>query len=287
MIRERAEALAARFPPLRVEARRVAATVLQGAHGRRRAGQGETFWRFRRYERFDEARRVDWRRSARGRELFVRETEWEAAQSVWIWRDASPSMRYRSRRDLPEKAGRADVLAAALAILAIEGGENVALLGEDMPARGGRAGLELFIAAMLASPGGGSAPPPEPPPRHAAVVWIADFLEPVEVYREAMAACVARGCAGHMLQVLDPAEEVFPFGGRVRFEGLEGEAPHLLRQADRVWGDYQRRLAEHREALRALASRAGWSFARHGTGQPAVGALLSLYGALARPPAFG
>lgn len=284
MIRQSSEALASRLPPLQVQADRVASTVIQGVHGRRRAGQGETFWQFRRYQQFDEAKRVDWRRSARGRDLFVRETEWEAAQSVWIWRDASPSMRYRSRRDLPEKGERADVLAAALTILLIDGGENVALLGEGMPARGGRTGLNIFVETMLASAGGASTPPTEPLPRHAAVVLIADFLEPIDVYREMLSGFVARGCTGHMLQVLDPAEEAFPFGGRIRFEGTEDEAPHLLRRADRVREDYQARLAAHRDALRAMATQAGWTFDRHLTEQPAEAALLALYGGLARIP---
>ncbi len=48
-LRQRAEALAATLPPLLVAAERVAATVAQGVHGRRRAGMGESFWQFRRY----------------------------------------------------------------------------------------------------------------------------------------------------------------------------------------------------------------------------------------------
>jgi uncharacterized protein (DUF58 family) len=282
VIRQQSEALASRLPPLQVRAERVAATVIQGLHGRRRAGQGETFWQFRRYQQFDSARRIDWRRSARSRDLFVRETEWEAAQSVWIWRDSSPSMQYRSRRALPEKRDRADVLAVALAMLLTEGGENVALLGEGMPARGGRNGLNIMVETMAISTGGNSAPPAEPLPRHAEVVLIADFLEPVSVYREAISGLAARGCVGHCLQILDPAEEEFPFDGRIRFEGMEAEAPHLLRRADQVRGDYRERLALHRDELRELATKAGWSFSHHVTGHPAEAALLALYGALSR-----
>jgi uncharacterized protein (DUF58 family) len=282
VIRQQSEAIASRFPPLQVRAERIAATVAQGMHGRRRAGQGESFWQFRRYEQFDEARRIDWRRSARGRDLFIRENEWEAAQSIWIWRDSSPSMRYRSARDIPEKAERADVLAAALAVLLINGGENVGLLGEGMPARGGRTGLNILIEAMMVSRGGTSAPPPEPLPRHAAVVLIADFLEPIGVYRDSISALAARGCVGHCVQVLDPAEEGFPFGGRIRFEGTEDEAPHLLRRADRVRDEYREKLALHREELKDLAATFGWSFAVHCTDHPAEAALLALYGALSR-----
>ena len=88
----RAEHLASRFPPLMVAAERVATTVAQGVHGRRRVGQGETFWQFRRYEPGDETGLIDWRQTAKSRHVFVRETEWEAAQSAWLWRDTSPSL---------------------------------------------------------------------------------------------------------------------------------------------------------------------------------------------------
>ena len=98
-----AEALGARLPPLLVAAERVASTVAQGVHGRRRVGQGDSFWQFRRFVSGDPLARIDWRQSAKsGRGApdgwFIRETEWEAAQTVCLWRDGSASMRWRSRQ---------------------------------------------------------------------------------------------------------------------------------------------------------------------------------------------
>ena len=87
--------LAASMPRLILEARRVAATVIHGLHGRRRAGPGENFWQYRRFVSGEPAARVDWRRSARDDHLYVREQEWEAAHTVWIWPDRSPSMAFR------------------------------------------------------------------------------------------------------------------------------------------------------------------------------------------------
>ena len=125
-LRHCAEQLAAPLPPLLVAAERVAATVAQGVHGRRRVGSGETFWQFRRYQSGDPAAAIDWRQSAKSQRLFVRETEWEAAQSVWLWRDASPSMRYRSRAARAEKIERASLLALALAVLGIDDFASIA-----------------------------------------------------------------------------------------------------------------------------------------------------------------
>jgi len=102
--------LAGTLPALMVAADRVAATVIQGVHGRRRVGQGDAFWQYRPYREGDSASQIDWRQSARSRHLFVRETEWEAAASVWLWRDASPSMQYASLRNTDTKAVRGELI---------------------------------------------------------------------------------------------------------------------------------------------------------------------------------
>ena len=115
--REQAERLGARLPPLMVQAERVASTVAQGEHGRRRVGQGEAFWQFRRFRQEDPSMAIDWRQSAKSQHLFVREREWAAAASVWIWRDASPSMQYKSHVATCTKVERATVLALAFASL--------------------------------------------------------------------------------------------------------------------------------------------------------------------------
>src|SRR5213079_1703974 len=88
--------LAANLPRLILESRKIAATVIHGLHGRRRAGSGENFWQYRRFVSGEAASRVDWRRSARDDHLYVRELEWEAAHTVWIWPDRSPSMVFAS-----------------------------------------------------------------------------------------------------------------------------------------------------------------------------------------------
>ena len=88
--------LARRLPALLVAAKEVAATVMHGVHGRKRAGVGETFWQFRPFVWGESTTRIDWRRSARDDRVYVREREWEAAHTVWVWMDRSPSMAYVS-----------------------------------------------------------------------------------------------------------------------------------------------------------------------------------------------
>lgn len=274
----RAEAAAARLPPLIVEAERVANTVMQGVHGRRRSGHGDAFWQFRAYSPGDAASSVDWRQSAKADRLFVRETEWEAAQTVLLWRDPSPSMRWRSDRNLEEKAARADLLMLALASLLLRGGERVRMMGHRQ-AFMGRSALPALAAAMWreAPTDAGEAALP----RHARLVMLGDFLQPLPELQALLSRYAARPLRGQMLQILDPAEESLPYSGRIRFDGLEGEAPLLVPRVETIRGLYAERLAAHREGLATMARAAGWGFSTHRTDQPPHLALLSLWQALA------
>ncbi len=282
MTARRAEALGSRLPPLLVAAERVAATVAQGVHGRRRTGQGESFWQFRPFTAGDPVARIDWRQSAKSDRAFVRETEWEAAQTILLWRDASPSMRWRSRLAESEKQERAGLLLLALAALLLRGGERVALLGERPVS--GRAGLDGLAEALERTTGNMDAsglPPDGFVPRHARVVLIGDFLAPLEQVQASVARLAAIPASLHMLQILDPAEATLPYQGRVRFQGLEREADTLIPRVEAVREAYARALEAHQAGLAAIATGAGCRFAVHHTDQPAEAALLGLYTALA------
>ncbi len=281
-LQHRAEELAARLPPLLVAAQRVAATISHGVHGRRQAGQGETFWQFRRYQAGDPVTTIDWRRSAKSDPVFVRETEWTAAQAVWLWFDRSPSMDYRSRPALPTKRDRATLLLLALAALLVRGGEKVGLLGGGGGPGRGRAVLARLASAMTdaAADADDGLPPGAPLSRHAQVVLAGDFLVPLERVDAAVRRLADRGATGHMVQVLDPAEESLPFEGRIRFAGLEGEGDTLITRAEDVRDAYVARLNAHRDGLAAIARAVGWHFTLHHTDAPPQAALMTLHSAL-------
>jgi uncharacterized protein (DUF58 family) len=287
-LRQRAEALASTLPPLLVEATRVAATVEQGIHGRRRVGRGEAFWQFRRYSYGDPVQTIDWRQSAKSDFLYIREKEWEAAESVWLWRDESPSMRWHFAKHLPDKIQRADLLLLALAALLVRGGERIALLGTGERPLGGQYALNHLTESLMrphpAPAGGGNLPPLSPLPRFARVVMISDFLSPVADFAAEVAAYSSAGATCHLLQILDPAEETLPFRGRVRFEGLEGEQPYLVSRVENLRAAYAARIRARKEELAELARRTGGTYALHRTDKPPQTALLALYEALAQGP---
>lgn len=286
-LRGEAERLGARLPALLVEAERVATTVSQGVHGRRRTGVGETFWQYRQYQPGDPAGSIDWRQSARSRHLFVREQEWEAAESVWLWPDQSASMHYRSRPSWPTKRDRALVLTLALGGLLVRAGERIAALGAGERPRGGQYGFNIVVQRILESVGAAtSVAPDQDLPRHARLVLVSDFLEPPEAIARRFSALNAIGAQVALLLVADPAEETLDFHGRVLFQGLEGEGRTLIGNVGGIRERYRELYRAHRAHLGDLARKHGWQLAIHHTDKSAESGLLTLYQMLA-PRAAG
>ena len=283
-MREDAERISAGLPPLLAAAERLASTVHLGAHGRRKAGMGETFWQFRRYRAEDAAAAVDWRQSAKSQHLFVREREWEAAEAVWFWRDGSPGMRFSSSKDFETKIDRASLLALALASLLVRGGERIALLGEGRAPSSGRAALTR-IGYALTDGGHEPLPPAAAMTRHPQFVWLSDFLSPLSDIEAAMHKLSREGARGHLVHIVDPAEEDFPFAGRTRFEMVREN--ETLGRAETVAPAYRARFKAHNEAVGTLARKLGWSMLTHRTDQRPELALVALYADIAGPRATG
>ena len=275
-LQHEADGLSAGLPPLVVAADRLAASVSLGVHGRRRAGMGESFWQFRRYQNEDAAR-IDWRQSAKSQHLFVREREWEAAQTVWCWRDGGPGMAFAS--GTVSKQERAELLLLALAALLVRGGERVGFLGGGERPAASRLALMRIAHALLDGKMKARALPPETPiARGASLVWLGDFLDPG--MPDAMRGLSRAGVSGHLVRIVDPAEEDFPYTGRMRFEAMKGRDNALFGRAESVGEAYRARFRAHGEEVAAAALRLGWTMTTHRTDHPPLGALIALHAAI-------
>lgn len=281
-LRRDAEALAQPFPPLLAAAEHLAASVLLGEHGRRRAGMGDEFWQYRASMPGDERRMVDWRRSAKSDSEFVREKEWQAAQSVMIWVDPARSMGFTSGKQ-PEKGHVARVLALAASVLLIRAGERVGLTSMVAPPRSGQLQL-LRLAAALSEDSDEEYGAPELRGilHHSRAVFVSDFLGDLAPIETALTKAADRDVKGAILQVLDPAEEAFPFDGRTIFESMGGTISHETLKAGDLRGRYLDRLAERKARLSDLARRTGWQYHLHHSDHASSSALLWLHGALGR-----
>ncbi|NQY61246.1 DUF58 domain-containing protein [Cognatishimia sp.] len=280
-LRRRAEAAASKLPPLLARAEHLANTVLLGDHGRRRSGAGDDFWQYRPLQEGDSFRMIDWRRSAKSDAQFVRQKEWQIAQSVSLWIDGSASMSYVSHKDLAPKSDRAQLLALALSILLIRAGERVGLAGTDLPPRRGDGQIWRLCEALLAQ-GEGDYGTPEaramiPKTR---ALFVSDFMGDIDAVEHALTKAADRGVRGVLLQVLDPAEEAFPFQGRAIFESMGATLSHETRKANDLRDRYLERLSQRRADLQHLAQLTGWQFSTHLTDAPVQQALLWLYRAI-------
>ena len=272
-----ARKLADAMPRLILEARRVASTVIHGLHGRRRAGPGENFWQYRRFVSGEPAQNVDWRRSARDDHLYVREREWEASHTVWIWSDRSPSMTFASALSSSSKLERAVMIAFALAEVLVQGGERVGIPGLLRPTAS-RNVIEKMAEAVLHDPTErASLPPSFAPSPLSEIVLLSDLWVPIGEVRSTLAQLSASGAHGHLVQVVDPAEESFPYSGRVEFIEPEGAGSVTAGRAETWRNDYQGIVARHRAEIPSETDLRGWSFAIHRTDRPASELLLVLH----------
>lgn len=281
LLRARSEEEAARFPPLLARAEQLAGTVLLGEHGRRRAGMGDDFWQYRPAQPGDRRRMIDWRRSAKSDGQFVREREWQIAQSVQLWLDQGASMRYASRRDLAEKIERARVLTLAAAILLDRAGERVGLTGGVLPPRRGRAQIVRLAEFFTRDDAEDYAVLEDRQMLpHAKALFVSDFMGRPEAIEAALTKAADRGVRGALIQVLDPAEEAFPFRGRTIFESVGQSVSHDTLQARDLRDRYLERLAERKALIANLCRVTGWHYHLHHTDQSARVPLLWLFRAL-------
>jgi uncharacterized protein (DUF58 family) len=280
----RAAHLVAAMPRLVLDARRIAASVYHGVHGRRRAGPGENFWQYRRFLDGEPANRVDWRRSARDNVLFVREREWEAAHTIWMWPDCSPSMLFTSDPKITPKRDRALVLGFALSELLVRGGERVGIPTLMRPTAS-RNVIERMADTLIHFSG---EPPSLPPLFHPGsrdeIVILGDLWSPTPDVTARIAVLAANGAGGHVVQIVDSAEETFPYSGRIEFEEPEGAGSITIGRAEAWAADFVAKVALHRAAIRTEAARRGWSFTIHRTDRPAGELLLALHARMNSSP---
>jgi uncharacterized protein (DUF58 family) len=272
--------LAASLPRLVLEARRIAANVIHGLHGRRRAGTGENFWQYRRFVSGEPASRVDWRRSARDEHLYVREREWEASHTVWIWPDRSPSMAFASRDARDSKLERGLIVAFALADLLVAGGERVGIPGLMNPTASSNVIDKMAQAILHDDATRLSLPPSFVPSALAEIVVLSDFWSPMPEIRAVLAGLSSSGAHGTLIQIVDPAEETFPYSGRVEFVEPEGGEMITAGRAESWMNDYVARVALHRDEIRAETNRLDWLFSTHTTSRSAAELLLFLHGGM-------
>ena len=265
-LRAEAESLARQLPGLNFKAEASEAAHI-GSAGRRRPGTGEHFWQYRRYAQEDAADRVDWRRSAKGTELFVRETELETARTVLFWCDDAAGFRWKGEGDLRTKAEEAQLLMLTLGILMSKDGERIGMLGAGRSASFGKKAVARLAEDLERGTNGQF---PSPPRSAATLVLASDFYAPLTEWQVRLAPLAAKCPEGVLLAVSAPIEEDFPFEGRTKLSRPGTGIDRILGRAETMRDTYLRRFSEQRDGLRKLATQFGWRLVTHTVGQSSL-----------------
>ena len=250
--------------------------MIAGWHGRRKRGIGENFWQFRPYVEGEEMSQIDWRRSARDDHIYVRDREWEAAHTVWLWADPSPSMLYKSAGATVAKESRALVLILALAELLSRSGERIAWPGLTDPFTA-RNGAERIASRLAHAPALASRPDLSAVRRFSDIVIARDFLDPPEETMAWLDVLSRRGARAHLIEIADPAEETFPYSGRTEFTDPETGEKITAGRAETFAADYRNLYAARRAELAAWCKRLGWSYTIKHTDRLASEALVRVH----------
>ena len=228
-----------KLAPLRLTAHHVAQGAHSGRHLSRHSGSGIEFSRHRDYTPGDDLRHLDWHALMRHDRLLIREFHTETSREVHLIIDASLSMGYHSKPDQPAKLAYAALLAAALARVALTGGDTIALhwLGgvgsSTLPKSGGLEAFEWLVDLLERVEPNGSfsedltpidntfAPIAQNVPSGSILVIFSDFLDLPEGTLRRISALGSRGRMPLGVQVLDPAEATFPFTSMTRLRATE------------------------------------------------------------------
>jgi uncharacterized protein (DUF58 family) len=163
----------------------------------------------------------------------------------------------------------------------VRGGERVGYLGGgERPAASRLAMIRIAHALLDGKMQARVLPPNTPIARGAGLVWLSDFLEPEAI--ETMRGLARAGITGHLVRIVDPAEEDFPYHGRARFESAKGKDTALFGRAESVADAYRARFRAHGEEISAAATRLGWTCTTHRTDHAPLGALVALHAAISR-----
>jgi len=276
--RKPAQDLAAQMPPLMTLARQTAFQILQGPHGLRKAGGGESFWQFREYQSGDSLQTLDWRQSGKTDRLFVRQKEQQKAQSFTLWCKNTEDMDFTSDPARLTKGQTASVLALALALLHTNAGEMVGY--SDILRAGHSEKTIAQIEDALLKPHARESLPPlalATLPRHAGLYCLSDFLETPEEILERLTPLSPKTHNICLIQILDPAEITLPYTGRIVFESPSGRNETLTQNAKAVQIAYQNKIMNHIQNIKNLCQASGWKHILCRTDEPLTRPLLELY----------
>jgi uncharacterized protein (DUF58 family) len=259
LLRHRAEDLSAGLPSLMAAAEKAVSSLHTGEHAQRKTGSGEKFWQFRPYDSGDRPQDIDWRQSAKGDHLYIRQKEQQTAQTVLFWVQNDQGMYLQHARAQTSKYEAGVILSLALGLLLTRAGEHVGILND--PTRTGRSTHAIDMLGQTlcqrpaALPTGPVLPIAATLPKRTSLVLCGDFMHPPAALDMTLRVLSEQASQGTLIQILDPLEYDLPHNGRAIFRPLDDSGEFPIANVASIRTAYQERLLAHIDTVRKIALR--------------------------------
>lgn len=242
----------AQLEGLELKARLIVEGYVSGLHASPYHGFSIEFAEHREYVPGDDLRYVDWKVFGKSDRFYLKQYEEETNFACHVLLDTSDSMRYRSPEAAMSKLDYAKCLAAALSYLVLRQQDAIGITTFDTEVRqfvrasSQPSHLKQICHTLEHSPAAGeTAMGPlfhdlaERIRKRGVVIVLSDFFDDVETLLLGLKHFRHRRHDVLCLQIIDPAEQEFPFQDPTLFKGLEHEPetmtdPRALRSMYRV-----------------------------------------------------
>ena len=265
----KAQDLSASFERLLARHQTVSSLSAYGLHNRKRSGLGERFWQYRAYETGEDASKIDWRRSARGDQLYVKEKELESLRDYNIWIDCASSMKFLSTLGQEDKLTRAIIIGLAIADLILRSGDRVGLLGSSAPSSSHVALKQIAhqLEEHIVSNFNSSIPLLARPSKRSKIIIISDFLNNSANLKDTLNYYSNFEISGLIIMINDPCEVAFPFSGETQFFNTENNQHYYAGEAQHIAKQYHRVFEKHKLHTQKIAIENRFQYYHHITNQ--------------------
>lgn len=258
----------AKLKGLELKARLIVEGFVSGMHKSPYQGFSVEFAEHREYAPGDDLRYVDWKLYGKSDRYYLKQYEEETNFACYLVLDCSESMQYRSEAAAVSKLEYAQYIAAALAYLVIRQRDAVGLVTFDssishlIRSSSQASHLKQLFGVMEQTPASGeTALGPilnqlaERIGKRSLVILLSDLFDETESIVRGLKHLRHRRHDVSVMQIIDPAEQDFPFEDPTLFKGLEELSeqmiePRSLRSAYRR--EFEEFLLEMRRACRDL-----------------------------------
>ncbi len=252
-----------------------------GPHLRRKTGQGYEFFDMREFvSGADDPRFIHPKHSAKRGKLIYIEKEAEVRHHFYMWRDASPSMDWKSDGAPYTPKEASEIMLMGLAKHLARSQEKIGLLETGWHTQGART-AEWLAAQWSADDSTHGLPKLQRRlVSDSSAVLISDFMNPPAALESTLRELQAQRVSGWIVMIADPQVIDFDFKHFKEFTGLEGEASHKLDMAkgQSVKKAYQAALLERIALIEKISKDHGFRFILQRTDEPLHNSLLALYG---------